>query len=124
MSASDLSDNVAKVCTLWRTYSSAYQLWKRLDYTVDGNYHMSQGLKLPNSKHIVDSNISNLAGVRGRREQVSVFHTASAFQKLTLKDSSSLKFLLPMLFSNCLSIQELVISGEDIDPDVLSNLAR
>ncbi|XP_034235240.1 F-box/LRR-repeat protein 2-like [Thrips palmi] len=99
LSASELSDNVAKVCTLWRVYASAFQLWKRLDYTVD-------------------------AGVRGRREQVSIFQTASAFRKLTLKDSSSLGCLLPMLFCNCSSIQELVISGEEMDPDILSNLGR
>lgn len=99
LSASDLSDNVAKVCTLWREYSSAFQLWRHLDYTVD-------------------------AGARGRREQLSVFHTASAFRKLTLKDSSILTCLMPVLFCNCSSIQELSIIGEQINPDTLSNLAR
>ncbi|KAK3928809.1 F-box/LRR-repeat protein 14 [Frankliniella fusca] len=98
LSASELGDSISKVCTLWRDYSKAFQLWKRLDYTVDG--------------------------VLSKREQISVFQTASAFRRLTLKDGTSLGCLLPLLFCNCSNIQELVICGEDMDPGVLRRLAQ
>lgn len=98
LSASELGDSIAKVCTLWREYSQAYQLWRQLDYVVDG--------------------------VLSKREQISVFQTASAFRRLTLKDSTSLECLLPLLFCNCSSIQELAICGEDMDPEVLRSLAK
>jgi hypothetical protein len=62
------------------------------------------------------------AGVR--KEQVSVFQTASAFRKLSLKNSPSLQCLLPLLFCNCSSIQELAMCGEDMDPAVLSSLVK